>query len=111
MDRAAPLTCTECGHFFDPADKRALVFEERPDLTTCPACAIMGIKSVGAWAVYNGCQGIFTCGVGNSRKDAEARLNSGDYEGAGCTVVPVRVIVEPDDRRWIREWQERELRS
>lgn len=102
------MICTQCDHLFDPSDERAFVSEKRPDLNSCPACTIMGIRSTEAWAVYNGCQGVFTCGVGSSKADAVTRLESGDYEGAGCEVVPVRIVVEPEERRYIREWMERD---
>ena len=55
-----------------------------------------------AWAVSNDCQGVFTCGIASSKESATERLNSGDYDGANCEVVPVVIISGKPfiDRPW-----------
>lgn len=59
-----------------------------------------------AWAVWNDCQGVFTCSVTHSKKEAEAILEK--MKAEDCRVVPVRVIVEPEVNHWYREAAERE---
>lgn len=59
-----------------------------------------------AWAVWNDCQGVFSCSVTHSKKEAEAILEK--MKAADCRVVPVRVIVEPEVNHWYREAAERE---
>jgi len=103
------VLCDDCGHFFDPADGRSRVFKPSelfPNPSrVCPACWLMSCGSAEAWAVHNNCQGVFTCGVATTSAEAEALLQQ--YP-SGCTVVPVRVIAEPEDRFDIRKWSEKE---
>lgn len=96
------LECQACEMRFDPRDERAGVFSDRPDLNRCPLCNVLDFRGVRAWAVSNNCQGVFTCGIASSKESATERLNSGDYDGAGCEVVPVVVISGKPfiDRPW-----------
>lgn len=48
----------------------------------------------------NDCQGLFGDGVGWTRKEAEAHLNSGRYDGADCTVVEVVIIEKAQLEQW-----------
>jgi hypothetical protein len=109
--RLTAETCGDCGHFFDPADKRAHIPSDRSDrrwTPVCPCCATMTLSGDEAWAVWNSCQGVFTCGVAHSRAAAVEKLK--DYDGVADKVIPVRVYAEPEDRRDMREWSERQFR-
>lgn len=111
-DRTLAPRCRDCGHFFDPSDGRAFVHvpsERYPDLGhACPACHQMA-RSAEAWAVWNGCQGVFTDQVYHRKDDALTAMKEEPevYEA----VVPVRVIVEPKTERELREWRETQLRG
>ncbi len=99
------LTCDECGHLFDPSDTRAFAY---PDAgPRCAYCWAMTITGAEAWAVWNNCEGIFTCSVTHTKEEAEAILKR-----SGCgpdeKVVPVRVLLELEQHRWRREAEERD---
>ena len=104
--------CGDCGNWFDRRDKRAFVNNWKPgdreefkDLgQSCPACQQMS-AAARAWALWNGCQGVFSCSVFNSRKEAfDAK---GDCE-AFEKIVPVRIVVERKDQWFYRDCEERE---
>jgi len=103
-------TCGRCGHAFDRDDRRGFVPTHRrlyPELTpVCPACHQMS-DAAEAWAVWNGCQGIFTCSIFHRRREAEDCLRA-TFSSASERVVPVRVLIEPEDDWWLREERERE---
>lgn len=96
--------CGDCGNWFDTRDARAFVpnwkpgnIEDFKDLeSSCPACQQMSDAAT-AWALWNGCQGVFSCSVFNSRKEAlDAKGDCEVFE----KVVPVRVVVEYE-WRWL----------
>ena len=96
--------CDDCGHLFDPADKRGYVpkADEKTLKPCCPLCWALMIRGTPAWAVWNSCQGIFTDAVTHSRAEAKALLGrTGDEK-----VVPVRILIEPKDSHWRRQMQE-----
>jgi len=104
------LTCEKCDHRFDPEDKRAFVpLPEWGLKPICPACNIvLGTRSTGAWAVWNDCNGVFTHTLSGTRRQAQETLaaeslSSGDFGGR---VVPVRVIIEPEENWPFRNWDE-----
>jgi len=103
------MVCGDCGHFFDSSDKRAnLAYLGDPRFPPiCPACNIQTMKGVEAWGLANDCQGLFDETVCPTRKEAEAKLDD-IYKNMGCTVVPVRIYVEREDRFGIRHWTESE---
>lgn len=107
-EEVSPVTCSECGHFFDPADRRGYV--PGPEMKhlepTCPACWLLRHGGAPAWAVWNNCQGVFACSVFHWKREAEERRQK-DF-GGRHNVVPVRVIAEPEGHWWSREAQERE---
>lgn len=105
------LICGYCDHFFDAADKRGHVMSGDADPRyppRCPACTIQTLGGREIWGVWNDCQGIWTDGLGGTKADAIAHLNSGRYDGCECRVVPLRVYPEQDDRIHMREWLEAE---
>lgn len=108
------LKCDDCEFDFDPkhplAIDRPSVVEPGKRWQQCPACYLMGVNgSTDAWAVWNDCQGVFTDSVFSRRKQAEADLkeNFGD-DNASARVVPVRIVVEPEDKHWMRDMRERD---
>ena len=111
----APLRivrCGDCGHYFDAADRRGHVPRDAADVRrygkTCPACWQEQHGGAEGWALWNGCQGVFTDAVTHSKADAEALLAKHEYSGVFEKVVPVRIHVERDDNVWRREMAERE---
>ena len=58
-----------------------------------------------AWALWNSCQGVFTCGVFHSLK--EARENVEKHPSEGMRVVPVTITVDPPAKWMDREMSER----
>jgi hypothetical protein len=107
--------CGECHHFFDPTDKRSF----RPSRAAadmeplCPLCAQFLLHGREAWAVWNDCNGIFSDTVRATKTEVEELMKPGpmSYGGVGCEAVPVRVLLEPDDRRDIREHFEATARA
>lgn len=105
-------TCGDCEHLFDTRDDRAFVLNDAdkkkyPELhSVCPACNQVSDASK-AWAVWNDCQGIFTNAVFNSRAEAMACLAE-TFTVDQESVVPVRVLVEPEENWWHRAFEERE---
>jgi hypothetical protein len=99
--------CGECGMIFDARDRRAFVPENAklyPKLEpVCPACNMIN-HGAEAWACWNGCQGVFTDAVFNSRAEANAKKE--EWGEAVEKVVPVCVIVEPEDNWFGREIDE-----
>lgn len=94
------LTCSDCTHQFDPRDRRAFVHSDKPQRSTCLACTLLWSRGRKSWCVKNDCQGLFGDGVGWTRKEAEAHLNSGRYDGADCTVVEVVIIEKAQLEQW-----------
>lgn len=103
-------TCDDCGHIFDPSDSRAFLKPEEKKYAhlenSCPACQQMQSGAT-AWAIWNDCQGIFTCSIFHSKKEAEKILGK-DFTRDQEKVVPVRVLVEPEDNWWMRDMHEKE---
>jgi hypothetical protein len=89
----SPTICDNCEHFFDPTDKRAFLHGPYAE---CPLCATLNHRSTTAWAVWNGCNGVFEDRV--TREEAEKLLRE-EYDGVGTCVVPVVVVMAPDDLR------------
>lgn len=88
----AMLVCTECEMRFDPRDARAAVYADRPSLNACPACNAVR-RGRAAWAVYNGCNGIFGCSVRETKDGAIERLQTAGYfDPASESVVPVIIL-------------------
>ena len=57
-----------------------------------------------AWAIWNGCQGVFTCSVRHRRSECEEIM--GEYDG--CKIVPVTVVVDEPSGWWRRHVAEDE---
>lgn len=104
MIQKTPPTCEECGHFFDPSDKRSCMPSERfPDMRPCcPACALMNYSGAEAWAVANDCNGVFTDTVAQRRADAERTAAQPPFSGDDCKAVPVRIFIDEGEREWLR---------
>lgn len=103
-------TCGDCGHFFDPADERCFrsdhAFYRDPRYrglgSICPACNQMKDGAT-AWAVHNDCNGVFTSMLHATKADADAQAKPLE-----CGVVPVRVLIEPEDNWDRRDWDDRQ---
>lgn len=111
----APLRivrCNDCGHYFDAADRRGYVPELPEDVRRygehCPACQMEQHGGAEGWALWNGCQGVFTDAVTHTRAEAEARWAELGWGDVIDKVVPVRIHVEREDNVWQREMAERE---
>jgi hypothetical protein len=98
------LICRACDHRFDPRDERARVFPNSPDLDACPACNAIENQGREAWAVWNSCNGVFSCSVAETKEAATERLNAGGFDPSSESVIPVVIvygkpfIVEPSWR-------------
>ena len=104
------LVCHACEMRFDPRDKRAGVFPERPDLNSCPACSAIENHGCEAWAVWNSCNGVFSCSVAETKERATERLNTAGYfDPTSESVIPVTIVYGD---RFIdapfREWKEKQ---
>lgn len=111
----APLRiarCDDCGFYFDAADRRGFVPEEPQERHRygqhCPACQIEQHGGVEAWALWNGCQGVFTDAVTHTKAEAHALWAQHECREVFDKVVPVRIHVEHEDNVWRREMAERE---
>lgn len=96
--------CWRCDNKFPRADKRGFYSKERPDLAMCPLCN--ATRNGEAWAIWNGCNGVFTTEVYDTKAAADAECAKLEWDG--CKVVPVRVILEPGDDVWQRALAERD---
>lgn len=86
------LVCAACENRFDPRDDRAAIFPDSPTLNACPACNTLR-RGRAAWAVWNSCNGVFSCSVAETKESATARLNSAGYfDKASESVVPVVIV-------------------
>ena len=99
--------CGDCGHFFDPTDKRAYIATDPKFTTQCPCCATMSFRGSEMWAVWNDCNGVFEVA---SRKAEAQRILEKEFSDFQASVVPVRVYLEPNKDDWShRDWSEAEL--
>lgn len=64
------------------------------------------MSDAGGWAIWNGCQGVFTTEVYDTKAAADAECAKPQWQRAGCTVVPVRIKVERICDHVMREWRE-----
>lgn len=55
-----------------------------------------------AWALWNSCQGVFTCGVFHTLREACEQMEK--YPSEGERVVPVTITVDPPSK-----WMDREM--
>jgi hypothetical protein len=97
------VCCTDCEHSFDAMDARCWI-SSRDDnsLALCPLCNAL-LRSSRDWAVWNDCNGVFET---FPRRAAAEHAIAEQYQGCGASVMPVRVIAEPDEDRWMRHVSE-----
>jgi hypothetical protein len=97
--------CVDCDHLFDARDDRGfLPSKNARDLDpVCPACNQVA-RGAEAWAVHNDCQGVFEDGIRGRKAETDAIAEAWNV---GAKSVPVRVIVEPEDRHDMRAWSEK----
>jgi hypothetical protein len=101
-----PSKCDECENVFDSLDTRSSPAKQEGEISYCPLCAYQRFHGSEAWAVWNGCQGVWCDYIGWQKDEITKILNEKFAGDDDAKVVPVRVYVETSDRVFFREWWE-----